>query len=248
MRAITAVAVIAGVMLARADVGLAQQAQTSLPDVNVTAPVPTAPGFSPMAGKTRVEEDKWPVIPCDKSRIASGAAGTCQSGPAVENFMSVMSTGAQPSVGSDCQIAHHLISVDVGRLAVEADALVLDPYRLTASGSFNKYCMVWSGFRNMPEDFKDLNQVTRRGVGWRNFVPGGTQSGAQSTIEFSDAGRGCVAVERLGPNWRGGYVWVIHATICGAPVQPIGQGDIDIVFNALQTRIYDANGNLRPPG
>jgi hypothetical protein len=162
--------------------------------------------------------------------------------------MSVMSTDAQPAVGSDCSIAHHLISVDVGRLVVEADALVLDPYRLTASGSFDKYCMVWSGFRNMPEDFKDMNQVTRRGVGWRYSVPDGTSSGAQSTIEFSDGGCGCVAVERLGPNWRCGYIWVAHATICGARAQTIVQGDIDTVFNAPQTRIYDANGNLRSPG
>jgi hypothetical protein len=249
MRARAAVAVAAaGTILVWADAGLAQDARTTLPDVSVTAPVPTPPPFSPMAGKTRVEEDKWPQIPCDSSRIASGAAGKCQDGPRVESFMSVMSTGGSPSVGSTCNIAHQLLSVDVGRFAVEADALVFDPYKVTASGSFNKFCTVWSGFRNMPEDFKDLNQVARRGADWRNFVPGGTQSGAQSTIEFSDGRRGCVAVERLGPPWRGGYVWVIHATICGAGAPPIAQGDIDSVFGALQIRVYDPSGNLRPPG
>jgi hypothetical protein len=100
----------------------------------------------------------------------------------------------------------------------------------------------------MPEDFKDMNQVARRGVGWRNFVPGGAESGAQSTIEFSDGRRGCVALERLGPPWRGGYVWVVHATICQAYTVPIAKADIDTVFNALQLRVYDPTGNLRPPG
>jgi hypothetical protein len=249
MRVIAAIAAAAVTILVWAGAGWAQDARTTLPDVNVTAPVPPPPPrFSPMAGKTRVEEDKWPEIPCDKSRINSAAAGKCQDGPRVESFMSVMSTGAQPAVGSTCNIAHHLLNVDVGRFAVEADALVFDPYLVAASGTFNKFCTVWSGYRDMPEDFKDMNQVARRGVAWRNFVPGGTSSGAQSTIEFSDGQRGCVAVERLGPPWRGGYVWVIHATICGAGAQPIGQADIDSVFGALQIRTYDPSGNLRPPG
>ena len=250
MRAVAAVAVAAAAtILVWADVGRAQDARTVLPDVNVTAPVPTPPRFSPHSGKVRIEEDKWPQIPCDRSRIASGAVGKCQTSPPVESFMSGTPTGGDPGAGgSDCTIAHHLLSVDVGRFAVEADALIFDPYKLTASGSFNKHCKVWSGFRDMPEDFKDLNQVTRRGVEWRNFVPGGTQSGAQSVIEFSDGRRGCVALERLGPPWRGGYVWVVHATICQAGALPIERADIDAVFNALQMRVYDPTGNLRSSG
>lgn len=243
-----AAAAAAGAILLWVDTGLTQEAQTALPDVNVVAPVPAPHRFSPMAGKTRVEEDKWPEIPCDKSRIASGAAGKCQDGPRVENFMSVMSTGPQPTVGSACNIAHQLLSVDVGRLAVEADALVFDPYLVTASGFFNKFCTVWGGYSDLPEDFKDMNQVTRRGVDWHGFVPGGTSSAPQSTIAFSDGQRGCIAVERLGPGWRGGYVWVVHATICAAGAPPIGQADIDAVFARLQIRIYDPSGNLRPPG
>ena len=249
MRVIAAVAVAAaGAILLWADVGWTQEARTSLPDVTVTAPLPPPPRFSSMSGKTRVEEDRWPAIPCDSSRIAGGAGGKCQTGPQIENFMSGMSTGAQPSAASECSIAHHLVTVGIGRLAVEADLLVVDPYKLTASGSFNKFCTVWSGFKDMPEDFKDLNQVARRGVDWRNFVPGGTKNGAQSTMEFSDGPRGCVALERLGPEWRGGYVWVAHATICQAGAQPIAQADIDTVFNTLQPRIHDPVGNLRPPG
>jgi hypothetical protein len=250
MRTLAAVALAAaGAILMGAAAGRAQQAQTVLPDVAVTAPVAPPPRFSPNSGKVRVEEDKWPQIPCDRSRIASGAAGKCQTSPPVESFMSGTPTGGDPGAGgSDCTIAHHLLSLDIGPLAVEADALIFDPYKLTASMNFNKHCKVWSGFRDMPEDFKDLNQVTRRGVGWRNFVPGGTQSGAQSTIEFSDGRRGCVALERLGPPWRGGYVWVVHATICQPGTLPVEKADIDTVFNALQLRVYDPTGNLRPPG
>jgi hypothetical protein len=249
MRAISAVGVAAGAILLWSDLGWAQQAQTVLPDVNVTAPVTPPQRFSPNSGKVRVEEDRWPVIPCDSSRIASGAAGKCQASPPIENFMSGASTGGSyPGVNSDCTIAHHLLTLDVGRFAVEADALIFDPYKMTASFSFNKHCKVWSGFTDMPDDFKDLNQVTRRGVGWHNFVPGGTQGGAQSTIEFSDGRRSCVALERLGPPWRGGYVWVIHATICQTSTLSIERADIDTVFNALQLRVYDPTGNLRPPG
>jgi len=244
----TVVVVAAGTFLVWADVSVAQQAPMTLPEVNVTAPPPAPQRFSPMYGKLRVEEDKWPEIPCDKARIDSAAPGKCQKGPPVENFMSMMATGAQPAVGSECTIAHHLLTVTVARFAVEADVQIFDPYKVTAAGVFNKFCFVWSGFTNMPEDFKDLNQVARRGVDWRNFEPGGTSSGAQSTIEFSDGRRGCVAVERLGPRWRGGYVWVIHATVCGNDALPIGKSDIDPVFNSLQTRAYDPAGNLRPPG
>src|SRR5258708_25856717 len=94
--------------------------------------------------------------------------------------------------------------------------------------------MVWSGFRDMPEDFKDLNQVTRRGVDWRNFVPGGNASGAQSKIEFSDGRRGCVVVERLGPPWRGGYLWGVHPRLCHAGPRALEETAIDTVFNPLQ--------------
>ena len=67
-------------------------------------------------------------------------------------------------------------------------------------------------------------------------------------LEFSDGRRGCVALERLGPPWRGGYVWVVHATICQAGALPIERADIDAVFNALQMRVYDPTGNLRSSG
>src|ERR1700730_16692312 len=54
-----------------------------LPDVTVTAPPITPPWkkWSPYLGNPRVEETKWPDIPCNNSRIASGAASACKAGP-----------------------------------------------------------------------------------------------------------------------------------------------------------------------
>jgi hypothetical protein len=227
------------------------QTQTGLPDVTVTAPAPPpAPPqqFSPFAGKTRVEEEKWPEIPCGGARIASSAGGKCQAGPQIETFMSAFEPGKEPGGGSTCSIGHQLISVDIGRFAVEADVLIFDPYKVTGSAAQSKWCMVWSGYKELPNDFKDMNQVARRGADWRNFVNGGGTNGTQSTIEFADGRRGCLAVERLGPPWRGGFVWVLHATICQASGPAIMPADIEAVVGALQIRTYDPVGNLRPAG
>jgi len=247
MRAIAAITVAAaGAILVWADVGFAQGARTTLPDVNVTAPVPGTKWFSPMLGNMRVEEDKWPQIPCEGSRILSGPAGKCQDGPMVMSAMSYLGASNVPNAYGDCTIRHQLISIDVGRFAVEANVLVFDPDKVTADPS-NTWCMVWSGYDDVPEDFKDMNQVTRRGVDWRNFVPGSGQSGAQSTIEFADGRRACVAVERLGPPWHGGFVWVLHATICQTGTVPIAPADIDTALSVVHISVYDPVGNLRPP-
>lgn len=133
----------------------------------------------------------------------------------------------------------------IGRFAVETDVLVFDPYKLTAVGTNGK-CTVWSGYEHLPNDFKDMNQVARRGVGWHNFVPGNGQSGGQSTIEFADGRSSCLALERLGPRWQAGFVWVTHARLCQAGT-PISQADIDAVAGALQIHVYDPVGNLTAP-
>jgi hypothetical protein len=213
MRRIATIAglVVAAVTLPSAGPTLAQQAQTTLPEVEVTAPAvppPPPPQFPPsmgMLGKTRVEEDKWVEVPCGSSRMnAAAAAGKCQTGPLVQSFLSYMA--GEPPIGyGDCTIVHPLVIAVIGRFAVEADVLVFDPYKVTA-GPYNGKCTVWSGYEHLTDDFRDMNQVTRRGVGWRNFVAGNGQSGAQNTIEFANGSRDCLAVERLGPPWHGGIV------------------------------------------
>src|SRR5207248_4967727 len=75
-------------MLAALAAGLsasAWSADTSLilPEVTVTAPpvTPEWKKWNPYGGSIRVEEDKWPDIPCSASRIAAGAATGCKTGP-----------------------------------------------------------------------------------------------------------------------------------------------------------------------
>jgi hypothetical protein len=110
-------------------------------------------------------------------------------------------------------------------------------------GHLDKNCTVWSGFRHLPDDFVDMNQVTRRGAGWRNFVKGGDQN----TAEFDYAGHSCVAVERFGPRWHGGNVWLAHASICPDTPAPLTEADIDAVFAMLKIQVYDPVGNLASP-
>jgi hypothetical protein len=254
MRKIAAVAglAIATAALASAVSASAQQGQMTLPEVVVTAPkatplpLPYHPHVTGMLGITRVEEDQWPQIRCDSSRMNTGTGGKCQDGPKVMNALSYMAGGERPNAYGDCTIVHPLVTAVIGRFAVEADVLVFDPYKLTA-GPYNGKCTVWSGYEHLPDDFKDMNQVARRGAGWHNFVQGNGESGAQSTIEFTDGGHNCLAVERLGPPWHGGFVWVFHATMCEEGTTPIVQADIDAVAGALPIHVYDPVGNLRPP-
>jgi hypothetical protein len=76
---------------------VAQEKQAPLPDINVTAPAAPNGSFitrgftSPFVGHTRVEEDKWPVIPCTTSRISSVVGGTCQTGAPTQTWMSLRS-------------------------------------------------------------------------------------------------------------------------------------------------------------
>lgn len=217
---------------------LAQQPQAPLPDVNVTAqaPIQHVNPFNPFSGDTRVDEARWPVIPCNTARVDLGAGARCQTGTPVETFLT-MSTGGR------CDIARQVTMAKNARYEAEADVMIMDPYKVTAAGHQGKNCTVWTGYVNMPDDFRDMNQMTRRGAGWGNFVKGSPQS----TISYTDAGRNCIAFERLGPPWHGGYVWVVHASICPAVGGAVQLADVDAVFATLQLRTYDAQGNLRAP-
>jgi hypothetical protein len=230
----------AALFVAAALPSAAQQNTVPLPDVNVTAqaPIKQINPFNPFSGNTRVEEATWPVIPCGAARIDLGPGARCQTGTQIENFMTMSQSGR-------CDIARQLAIVKNGRYEVEADVMIFDPYKVTATGHQMKNCTVWTGYTNMPDDFKDMNQMTRQGASWINFVKGAPQS----SMAFSLGGRNCLAVERLGPPWHGGYVWVVHASICGATAAPVQLTDIDAVFAMLQLRQYDPQGNLRaaPP-
>ena len=79
---------------------LAQNAQAPLPDVTVTAPAPIqrVNPFNPFSGDTRVDEARWPVIPCTGARIDLGQGAKCQTGTQVETFLTM-------SQGGRCDIA-----------------------------------------------------------------------------------------------------------------------------------------------
>jgi hypothetical protein len=94
------------------------------------------------------------------------------------------------------------------------------------------------------EDFQDMNQVTRRGTNWHNLQINGRYSQERS-IEFSDGPHNCVALLKPGRVWRGGYVYMMHASICRNDAGTVRAEDIAYVLGSLQARVYDPVGNLR---
>lgn len=237
----------AALFIALTRAALSQNTQPPLPDVNVTAPANTESfitrGFTtPYAGHIRVEEDKWPVVPCATARISTASGGgTCQNGAPTETSMSL--AGRQEP---NCTIYHQLVTFQTGALAVEADSLIFDPFKIVSgspTGHQDKNCLVWSGYLRLPDDFHDMNQVARRGTNWQNFVKGNPLS----TMQFADGNRACLAVEKLGPPWRGGYIWVVHASICQPDARPVQPSDIAAVLGGLRLDRYDPLGNLQAP-
>jgi hypothetical protein len=223
------------------------RAQTlGLPEVTVTAPpvTPSWKKWNPYSSNPRVEEGKWPEIPCSTSRITSGAPIYCQTGPPLgHEGMGLPSGSAQSIDPSNCRMAHDLVITDTGNLVIEADAVVVDPYFVSAIGSQHKGCYVQSHYSDLREDFPDMNQMTRRGSGWRNYV----ENGDLSTMEFSVGASNCRALEKRGPTWRGGHVYVIHASLCRKDGRVVEAADIDLVLGSVQVRQYEPRGNLRPP-
>jgi hypothetical protein len=230
----------------------AQQTQLSVPNVTVTAPAaPVQPPYlrnpwrsyerNPYAGRYRVEEDKFPEVPCSVTRIASSAGGKCLQGYRLTPGTALVYS----SQGSlNCDMALDVVMYNARNLSVEASTLIFDPYKLTAVGLPNKWCKV-SGEGYDQEDFQDMNQVTRRGSNWRNLA---SRGGVDRSIEFSDGPHDCVAVVRAGPPWRGGYVYMLHASICRTDTSAMHPEDVSYALSSLQLRQYDPVGNLRKSG
>ena len=250
------VSVIAGLAIAGSAAGAcAQQAeQLSLPNVTVTAPVvPVEPPYlrnpgtayqrNLYNGRYRVEEDKFREVPCTATRIASANGGKCLQGYRLIPALTQQITN--PKGGDNCDLALDVVMYSAGALSIEADTLIFDPYKLTAIGhQTSQYCYVNGNPGYGPEDFQDMNQVTRRGTNWRNLVGDGNDK----SIEFSDGPHNCVAVQRAGPKWSGGYIYMLHASICRTDTAAMRPEDITYALASLQVRQYDPVGNLRPPG
>lgn len=242
MRTILLAAAFVATALLALHVG-AQTPQIGLPDVSVTAPITTArPQRDSMISNWRNEEDKFVEAPCGTTRLTATASNArCLLGYRLENGL----TGDRGSGVSFCDMGLDVVMYTVGNLAVEADILSFDPYKITGWGFPNKYCFIAPREISVVE-FQDLNQVTRRG---KNFGDVTRTSDGDSFIGFVEANRPCIAMERLGPRWRGGHSWVMHASVCRTDAQPVSTQDIATTTNRLLIRVYDPVGNLRgPPG
>ena len=231
-----------------------QTEQLSLPNVTVTAPAaPAEPPYlrnpgtayqrNPYNGRYRVEEDKFREVPCAVTRIASATGGKCLQGYRLIPALTQQITN--PKGGDNCDLALDVVMYSAGNLSIEADTLIFDPYKLTAIGhQTSQFCYVNGNTGYDLEDFRDMNQVTRRGTNWRNLV----SNGEDKSIEFADGPHSCMAVQRAGPKWSGGYIYMLHASICRTDTAAVRPEDITYALASLQVRQYDPVGNLRQPG
>jgi len=223
----------------------ADPSNLGLPDVTVTAPpiTPSWKKWNPYSSSPRVEEDKWPDIPCGAAKISSGTASTCKTGPLLGHEGMGLPSGNISIDASNCRMGHDLVITNLGNLVVEADVIVVDPYYVSAIGSQHKGCYVQSHYSDLREDFPDMNQMTRKGSGWRDYL----ERGDLTTMAFSVGSADCRAIEKRGPTWLGGHVYVIHASVCRKDGRAVEAADIDLALGSLQVRQYESRGNLRPP-
>ena len=142
MRAVSsyASAIVTAAIIASASGAYAQDSKLSVPDVTVTALAgpssrPNARprkayGRNPYFGRYRVEEDKFAAgsVHSDAHRIRPGrqmltriSAGPSRYPPAY--------CGSSP-----CDMALDVVIDTTGKLAIEADILVFDPYKVVANG------------------------------------------------------------------------------------------------------------------
>lgn len=246
MKALTMMrAVVIGAVVATAGGASAADVQLPLPDVTVTAPGPadTPPylrdqwnsyGRNPYFGRFRVEENKFTRVPCNDTRVAA-PGGTCLQGYKLQG------TGPTSYSYRACDLSLDVTMFENARVTVEADILIFDPYKITATGGPGANCYV-QGYPNYDViDFADMNQVTRRGTNFRNLVG----AGDDKSIEFTVDNHNCKAVRHTGPRWQGGYVYIGHISICRKDAAQVQAEDIAYVFSTLRVRTYDEGGNLR---
>jgi hypothetical protein len=242
-------AITTAAMMAFVSGACAQETRLKVPKVIVMAQAaPVEPPYmrdpwksyarNPYFGRYRVEEDKFAEVPCTATRIAFAQGGRCLQGYRLTVPEVVTRFGSNP-----CDMALDVVGANTGKLYIEADILAVDPYKVTANGSPPSSCYVHSYMGYDQEDFQDMNQVTRRGTNWRNLQI----DGQARSIEFTDGSHQCVAVLRPGPVWRGGYTYMMHASICRMDNANVRAEDVAYVLASLQARTYDPVGNLRKP-
>ena len=130
----------------------------------------------------------------------------------------------------------------VGGLQYEADSLVFDPYYVSAIGPQRQDCYVEARPSTLHEQFVDMNHVTRQATRWGNLG----ETGDISSMDFTIGSVNCLAFEKRGPRWGGGYTYLIHASVCRQKdLRPIDPSNVETVLNTLQVRQRHATGNLR---
>jgi hypothetical protein len=243
-------AIVMAAMMALVSSAYAQDQRLKVPKVIVLAQAaPGEPPYmrdpwksyarNPYFGRYRVEEGNFAEVPCTATRIAFAPGGRCLQG-----YRLTLPEVSDEIGGNSCDLALDVVGANTGKLYIEADILAFDPYKVTANGSPPRWCYVHGYLGYDQEDFQDMNEVTRRGTNWHNLQI----NGQARSIEFSDGSHNCVAVLRPGPVWLGGYMYMMHASICRTDTAAVQAGDIAYVLGSLETRIYDPVGNLRKAG
>jgi len=257
MRAVYAGAVLTAAIMVSAGGAYAQDTKLTVPDVIVAAVAgPVVPYMrdpwksyarNPYFGRYRVEENNFSQVPCTQTRIAFGSAGKCLQG---YRLGPPGPAGAAGNNSNPCDMALDVVIDTTGKLAIEADILIFDPYKVMATGSVPRWCYIHPFTHYDQEDFQDMNQMTRRGTNWRNLRINDMQDqwyggDRLRSIEFSDGPHNCLGIRKPGPVWRGGHMYVMHASICRTDTATVRAEDVAYVLGSLQTRIYDPLGNLR---
>jgi hypothetical protein len=225
--------------------GAANPPQQPLPDVTVTAPEPyggdpRAPRvvppteINPYYGRNRVDESLFAEKPCSETRMSSSAGGKCLEGYKIGG----------DSAANVCHIQLDVVMGTTPTYNFEADVFVFDPFLVGSGGPMPTGCSVSKQPQYDLARLQDMNQMTRRGANWRNYV---NNFGSDISGEYSDGQFSCLAFRRLGPNWRGGVVWSIHAAICRLDGTAVRPADVHALLSSLTIRVYDPRGNLRPP-
>jgi hypothetical protein len=240
-----------GMILGSVSAGRAADTQQPpLPDVTVTAPsVPDPYGGDPRAprtvapseinpyyGRNRVDESMFAEKPCSETRLSTNVNG----GKCLEGYKIGSDSG-----GSVCHIQLDVVMGAAAAYTFEADVFVFDPYLVTSGGSLPKNCAVSKQSQYDLGRLQDMNQMTRRGTNWRSYVK--NDDTGEVTAEYSDGRLNCRAFRRLGPNWHGGVVWAVHASICRLDGSAVESADTHSMLSSLKIRVYDPRGNLRPP-
>lgn len=240
---LTAMLALAAIACSAGNAAAADAPNVGLPDVTVTAPPSVSPNaaprealpteLNPYGGRNRVEEDMFLEKPCTETRLASTMGGKCLEGYKLQN--GILTSGV-------CHIQLDVVMSRTATYTFEADAFVFDPYLVTAIGPLPKYCKVAPQSAYDEDRLKDMNQMTRRGTNWRNYV----KNDSEITSEYSDGRLNCLATRRDGPPWRGGFVWTVHASLCRLDGARVEAADVQQMLSSLKISVHDPIGNLRP--